>query len=140
MPRRAFGVVVLCLVLSACSASSPPGEPPAPALLRVTVVPYEGGATYLEGSARYLRMTGPTVDTHLRLNEGDPTAISLPGGSYRLESRARPCTRGCGSLDHPTDRCTGTFPLVDGETTAIEITASPDRPCSLDIIPSAAAQ
>jgi hypothetical protein len=106
----------------------------------VTVVPYEGGATYLEGSARYLRMTGPTVDTHLRLNEGDPTAISLPGGSYRLESWARPCTRGCGSLDHPTDRCTGTFPLVDGETTAIEITASPGRPCSLDIIPSAAAQ
>src|SRR4051794_18951282 len=132
--------VAVCLMLAACSRTSTPGELPAPAILRVTVVAAEGRAAYLDGSARYLRMTGPAVDTHLRLNEGDPTAISLPGGSYRLESWARPCTRGCGSLDAPTDRCTGTFPLAGGDTTVIETTASPGRPCSFAVIPSSAPQ
>jgi hypothetical protein len=114
---------------------------PAPALLRVTVVPYAGGANDVAGSARYLRMVGPaidepTVDTEMRLNDGIPTSISLPAGSYQLESWARSCTRGCGSLEEPSDRCTGTFPLVGGETTAIEITASPGKPCTLAVIPS----
>src|SRR3954463_10489116 len=90
MPRRVFRAVAVCLMLAACSRTSTPGELPAPAILRGTVVAAEGRAAYLDGSARYLRMAGPAVDTHLRLNEGDPTAISLPGGSYRLESWARP--------------------------------------------------
>jgi hypothetical protein len=79
-------------------------------------------------------MTGPAIDTQMRLNEGSPTAISLPGGSYQLESWARPCDANCDHLDGATDRCTGTFPLAGGETTALEITATPGKPCTFAVI------
>jgi len=134
MPKRLFGAVALCLALGGCSTLTTAGEMPSPALLHVTVVPDASAGMYIEGAARYLRMTGPGIDTQMRLNDGTPTAISLPAGSYQLESWARPCDGNCGHLDGPTDRCTGTFPLVGGETTAIEITASPGKPCTFAVI------
>ena len=136
MPKRAFVAVTLCVALGGCSTLTTAGETPSPALLRVTVVQDQSGGAYIEGAAHYLRMTGSGVDTQLRLNEGSPTAFSLPEGSYELESWARPCDGTCSHLDGPTDRCTGTFPLTGGATTAIEVTASPGKACTLAVIPS----
>jgi len=134
------GLLAVALMLGACSSLSTAGEPPPAAMLRVTIAPPAGDAVYIEGSARYLRMTGGAVDQRIRLNDGAPTAISLPAGSYRLESWARPCDGTCDHLDGPTDRCTGTFALVGEQTTAIEITAPPGKACAFAIIQPSAAQ
>jgi len=141
MRRQILGVVTLALAVSGCSSLTPSDAPPPGALVRVTVVVPDGAGLYIEGAVRYLRITGPTLDTRLRLNDGAPTAISVPGGqSYRLESWARPCGGNCGNLEPATDRCTGTFPFAGGHTTAIEITAPPGKACTLAVLPASAAQ
>jgi hypothetical protein len=142
MRRRAFGILALALALGSCSTLTSAGEPPPPgALVRVTVAVPHGAGLYIEGAVRYLHITGPAIDTQLQLNQGGATAVSLPGGqTYQLESWARPCDGNCGNLDGPTDRCTETFPLESGKTTAIEITAPPGKPCTMAVIPTDAAQ
>jgi hypothetical protein len=129
------------MALAGCANLSTAGQPPPAALLRVTVTRPANGGVYVEGAVRYLRITGPALDTRLRLNDGSPTAISLPGGeSYELESWARPCDANCQHFDGATDRCSGTVAMPDSGTTAIEITAPPGEGCTFAVIPTDGAQ
>ena len=135
-----LGPVALAL-LAACADPSIPSDAPAPASLTVTIAPSEGGPVYIEGALRYLHVTGPDVDVRKQLDTNGPVTITLPdGGSYRLESWARPCDGNCGYLDGAVDRCSGTFPVTGGETTAIEVTAPVGHPCTFSVIQSPATQ
>ena len=142
MPRHALHIAATVLVLGACATpSTPGGEAPSPSTLRVTIAPYDGGSMYIEGAVRYVHVTGPETDLQKQLDPDGPTVISLPdGGSYQLESWARPCDGNCDTLDGPTDRCIGTFPFAAGTSTAIEIDAPVGKPCTLSIIRPSAAQ
>jgi hypothetical protein len=129
-------------LLVACADPSTPSDAPTPASLTVTIAPSEGGGpVYIEGALRYLHVTGPDTDIQKQLDTERPVTISLPdGGSYRLESWARPCDGNCGHLDGATDRCSGTFPVTAGKTTAIEIAAPVGEACTLSVIQSSATQ
>ena len=129
------------LLLAACADPSTPSDAPAPASLTVTIASSEGGPVYIEGALRFLHVTGPDTDLQKKLDTNGPVTITLPdGGSYRLESWARPCDGNCGYLDGAIDRCSGTFPVTGGETTAIEITAPVGHACTLSVIQPSATQ
>jgi hypothetical protein len=140
MRWRTLLLAPLALVLLAACAG-PSTSSAAPASLTVSIAPAEGGPLYIEGALRYLLVTGPGVDIRKQLDTNEPVVITLPdGGSYRLESWARPCDGNCGYLGGPVDRCSGTFPVTGGETTAIEVNAPVGHPCALSVIPSSATQ
>ncbi len=128
-------------LLVACADPSTPSDAPTPASLTVTIASSDGGPVYIEGALRYLHVSGPDTDIQKQLDTERPVTITLPdGGSYRLESWARPCDGNCSYLDGATDRCSGTFPVIAGETTAIEITAPVGDACTLGVIQSSATQ
>ena len=107
MRRQALFLIPLVLVAqAACADPSTPSDAPTPASLTVTIALAHGGPVYIEGALRYLHVTGPDVDTQKQLDPDRPVVITLPdGGSYRLESWARPCDGNCGYLDDPMTPC-----------------------------------
>jgi len=142
--------VSLGLIVSACSRDRSSSDP---RTLAATSGPNStsrlvvdqrrvGGALYAEGAFSYLTLEtsdGRPVleeeftDTRLTRPLVDKT---LSAGSYRMLSYQRPCDASCpgpgatGYLDPPTDRCSVTFELLEGQLLRASVELRPGEGCA----------
>lgn len=135
---RIFLSAVMLLTAAACAGTTSPAANPTPeqpATLTITLgEPDPGGPMYIEGAVRFVRLTADGVDITRRVEFDGPTSIPVPaGGTYRLESWARPCDGNCDTLDGPTDRCDETLVVDGGSTVRIEIDPTPGRDCEITL-------
>jgi hypothetical protein len=130
--------VLMLLATAACAGTTSPAAsstPEQPATLTITLgEPDPGAPMYIEGAVRFVRLTADGVEITRRVELEGPTTIPVPaGGTYRLESWARPCDGNCGTLDAPTDRCAETLTVAGDSTVRIEIDPTPGRDCAITV-------
>ena len=118
---RAAALVLVPLLLGACTAQASPGPAATAgaaagtAQLWITQVRVSASLP-IEGSLSYVRLerTGGTTVTERLPDSGKLTLTVRPGG-YRLVSWQRICDANCGNLDPPSNRCARPFTLRKGE-------------------------
>ena len=113
---RIFLLVAFALLVAACGGTHKTAKSGATKLLVQQIV-NRGGPIPIEGSYSYVRIED--ADGHKvseeRLSSHGETTIRLDPGSYTLVSYQRTCDGNCGSLDPPSDSCSGGF-TASGES------------------------
>jgi hypothetical protein len=114
---RAAALVLVPLVLGACTAQASPGPAATAGAARLRITQVRVSASLpVEGSLSYVRLerTGGTTVTE-RLPDSGKLTLTVRPGAYRLVSWQRICDANCGNLDPPSNRCTRPFTLRKGE-------------------------
>lgn len=125
-----LALVALVLCLAGCGHAPAPG---ASARLHVEQLTAAGSPIPIEGAFHYVRVVGEDVDVRRRLTaERVPTTtLELAPGRYRLESWQRTCDGNCGTLDPPSDQCSGEFELESTQRLRATITITYGSGCRI---------
>jgi hypothetical protein len=154
--RVMWAAAAAVVTIAACgdSAIPAPGDEvvPTSTVASPSTVTSIGGATgtlritqfrtaccYIEGSVAFLSIAGPNdavlTDRSYRPIEDRQVLYSaaLPVGRYNVVSYQRPCDGNCDHLSAPTDRCTGSFDVAQGQTTPVVVRFAPSKGCTMQI-------
>lgn len=129
---RAFAFAALLLCAPGCGGKAPVSG--GSARLHVEQLVADGSPLPIEGAYHYVRLAGDSGSVERRLSdERTPKAtLALPAGHYRLESWQRTCDGNCGTLDPPSDRCSGEFDLDPEQRLGATITVTYGSGCRIE--------
>lgn len=113
----------------------------------LTVIGFDVGCCYVEGSLHFARLQGPTtrewgMDQPLpRASAFDPNAprevgretFDLNPGDYTATFWQRPCDANCGNLDPVASQCSVTFGAEAGVSIRIDVTFPLQKPCTAQV-------
>lgn len=124
---------VAALGWSACGGYEPAS--PDAADLRIRQIWDESVGLYAEGAYSYVRVERLNGDKLIekRLDDAGRTTMRLDPGSYRLISWQRPCDGNCGSLDSPTDECSGELRVRPSRSVQATVTVRAGEGCSIKV-------
>ena len=145
--RWITATVVATLLLAGCSPSGLTGASSRPGVRgpsTLTVIGYDVGCCYIEGSLHFARLQGPTtrewqMDQPLPLPPGsDPNAprevgsetFDIDPGDYTATFWQRPCNGNCGILDPIESQCRVTFGAQAGVAIRIDVRFPVQKQCT----------
>jgi hypothetical protein len=138
MIRPAFLVAVTALAAASAAAAPGPAKAPPFGVLDIRLHRLPSTATYIEGAAWHIRVTGNLYGSVVRvydaetLTENHFSLRRVPPGRYTLTSFMRPCDGNCSLLDPPVDRCSGAVRVRARATTrAVVELRAPGRGCRI---------
>lgn len=103
--------------------------------LRVKQLFVPGQMLYAEGSDSFVRVEREgrkAIERQLVSPTKIPRArIRLEPGAFRLVSFQRPCDGNCGTLDGPTDQCSGSFKGAAGDVIDLTVRFTPGEGCKI---------
>lgn len=117
--------------------------PPQAGKINVLVMYDEDGPRYDEGSVAFARVTrGERVVFDERMQDGKcPDGASCPRlskdldpGRYTLTSYQRPCDATCGTLDPPTDQCSGDFEMTRDHGVFAQVHVRAGSGCTMEFV------
>lgn len=142
--KRAAASLLVIMVMASC-ADPPPrgsGEPaqPEPASITVSATYDQSSCCYIEGFIPFVRIVGSGVDARKEFKFPDDGGVAevvleVPrGGEYTLKSWVEPCSANCGEpRDPPTDHCSTSVTVPDGEDLQVDLTIRSSHPCQLSV-------
>jgi hypothetical protein len=110
-----------------------------PASITVSATYDQSSCCYVEGFIPFVRIVGSGVDVkkEFRLDDGGMADVVLEvpqGGEYTLKSWVEPCAANCGApRDPPTDHCSASVTVPDGENLQGALTIRSAHPCQLSV-------
>jgi len=124
--RAAIGGAVVALLVG-CG-------PTVPLVILAHDVPDDRGTVYIEGSIRYVRVTG--ADGRLaesQIEDGGGIQMKVAPGRYEVTSWERVCPGNCdGELEPPTNECSAILEIPAGGTGRVDITWTVPNPCVME--------
>jgi hypothetical protein len=108
---------------------------PDAAELRIRQIWDESAGLYAEGANSYVRVERLNGDKLIerQLDLVGRTTVRLDPGSYRLVGWQRPCDGDCGSLDSPTDECSGELRVRPSRPVQATVTVRAGEGCSIKV-------
>ena len=140
--KRTSAVLLVMLVMASCADPPVPGsgDPAAeePASITVAATYDESTCCYIEGFLAFVQVTGSGVDVEeeFQRSDGDfaDAVLEVPrGGEYTLESWVEPCSGNCGFTDPPTDHCSASVTVPDGDDLEVDLVIRSGEPCKLTV-------
>jgi hypothetical protein len=141
--KRAATVLLVIMVMASCADPPAPasGEPAEgePASITVSATYDQSSCCYVEGFIPFVRIVGSEVDVKKEFEFPDDGGVAevvleVPrGGEYTLKSWVEPCSGNCGYRDPPTDHCSASVTVPDGDDLQVNLTIRTSHPCLLSV-------
>jgi hypothetical protein len=132
--RRPLFVVALMLLAASCAkATAPsPAATPANGMLVITQEMARGGGVYIEGYVPFVTVAqnGHEIFSS-RMQLDQALSHELSAGSYQLTFTVRGCDASCARLDPPSESCSNSFTVEDGQTVRAHAIERPAQGCSI---------
>jgi len=126
-----LGPVILLAV--GCGSATPSSDPNGNLMIVVRDVPDANGAVYLEGSVRYVRITGGGIAPRQWVTPSGRTTIRVSPGQYEMSAWERVCSANCGNLEAITNRCSLIVDVPSQGSVRIVIGWTVPRPCTIAV-------
>jgi hypothetical protein len=147
--KRAAAVLLVIMVMASCADPPTPasGEPAErePASITVSATYDWSSCCYIEGFIPVVRIVGSGVDVEKELFKEfalsgagvGKVLLRVPrGGEYTLKSWVEPCAAICATdvpRDPPTDHCSASVTVPDGDDLEVDLTIRSFHPCRLSV-------